>query len=102
MERQGVIECPEKPPRSKKTKKGENVEQTLTARNHERSDWDPAWKIIFPWVERCVIDEKPFMICLWSKKYNPASNNLFVSGCNTFKKYYLNQYFKTNDHVNAM
>ncbi|CAG8685458.1 29278_t:CDS:2, partial [Racocetra persica] len=55
----------------------------------------------FPWLDRRIIDGKPLLFCIWCEKY-PTADNIFVKGCGTFRKDYLNQHIKINGHINAM
>ncbi|CAG8551694.1 5703_t:CDS:2 [Ambispora gerdemannii] len=84
---------------AKKKKKTTNKDIN---RKHEKNDWDPEWKNIFPWLERRIVGGIPLLFCLWCEKYNPTAKNVFVTGCNTFRKDYLNHHLKINDHNNAI
>ncbi|CAG8580003.1 26650_t:CDS:2, partial [Gigaspora margarita] len=51
--------------------------------------------------DRCIVDGKPFLFCLWCKKH-PTADNIFIKGCSTFRKDYLKQYIKISDYIKAM
>ncbi|CAG8833032.1 8009_t:CDS:2, partial [Gigaspora margarita] len=46
-------------------------------KKHERTDWNPEWPNQFLWIDRCIVDGKPYLFCLWCKKH-PTADNIFV------------------------
>src|SRR2546423_48493 len=57
-------------------------------------DWDAKWPQTYPWLVRREDEEgNPFMYCIWCEE--GKANNIFMKGCNKFKKDYLDNHIKT-------